>query len=165
MKSKFFVYIAVIYSSINLFAHTLINDTLVVRSILDENSLQHIPVDSVANFGNSNRVTFLSLSRLSIKTIPPILGELDGLYNLVISFNPELTKIPESIGQLKNLVFPDRQQLHLRSAGGAYPHQNGRCSTSHLFGHPAHLSPPGSVRVPTATGQVRNCPPMESKGD
>jgi len=78
-------------------------DSLVLRTILDVNGLESIPVDSVSLVSPGNgRIFSINLSNLGLVILPPEIGKFDSLYQLNLNDN-HLSDLPTEI---TNIFFP-----------------------------------------------------------
>lgn len=90
------------------------SDSLAVRTILDSNGLDTIPLEKVSRV-QSNRITVLRLNKLHLKTLPSIIGQLTALDTLHFEDNL-LETLPKTILQLNPVVFADGNKLcHVES--------------------------------------------------
>jgi hypothetical protein len=86
-------------------AQDLVQDTLAVRILLDQNGLTSTPVSRVITV-ESQRVTALRLSGLQLLSLPPQIGALSGLKYLTLTDNL-LDSLPDEVWDLSNLVELD----------------------------------------------------------
>ena len=98
---------AIAIGSIPVRAQDLVQDTLAVRILLDQNGLTATPVAQVAQIDPSvSRITALRLSGLKLTGLPPQISSLTALKYLVASDNL-LDSLPAAVWSLANLVELD----------------------------------------------------------
>jgi Leucine-rich repeat (LRR) protein len=86
-------------------AQDLVQDTLAVRILLDQNGLTSMPVSQVVTV-ESERVTALKLTGLQLLSLPPQIGVLDQLKYMTLTDNL-LDSLPDQLWDLANLVELD----------------------------------------------------------
>lgn len=85
----------------------LVQDTLAVRILLDQNGLMQTPVAQVAEVdAKASRISALRLAGLKLTSLPPQIGSLTGLKYLVLADNL-LDSLPAAIWDLASLVELD----------------------------------------------------------
>lgn len=114
--------------SISVKAQDLIQDTLAVRILLDQNGLTDTPVSGVATVA-AQRVTGLRLSGLELLRLPPEIGSLSALKYLTLSDNL-LDSLPAEIWDLSALVELDLGGNRI----GSLDHGIGRLGNLLLLG-------------------------------
>ncbi len=87
-------------------AQSLALDTLAVRVLLDENSLDTLPVSAVATIDASQRIVSLDLSGRKIVKLTSEIGSITNLKSLVLS-NNLIDSLPAEIWNLGQLVSLD----------------------------------------------------------
>lgn len=85
----------------------LVQDTLAVRILLDQNGLTQTPVAQVAEIdANESRISALRLAGLKLTSLPAQIGSLSGLKYMVLTDNL-LDSLPAAIWDLASLVELD----------------------------------------------------------
>ena len=96
---------AALFASVPASAQDLVQDTLAIRIVLDQNGLTNVPVSQVATV-ESQRVTALDLSKRQLVALPREIGSLSALKSLTLADNL-LDALPDTVWSLSNLVALD----------------------------------------------------------
>lgn len=98
-------------------------DTVVVRHILDINGLINTSVDDVVHKGKVGRVVDLNLANMSVKIIPPVIGELR-LRKLRLQ-NNRIDSLPDEIGlilSMHHLILQSNELVYIPDSFGNLSH-------------------------------------------
>ena len=89
-------------------------DSTIVKNLLHQNGLGAHTVSSLTDTAPGGRVQAIDLRYSGIHTIPPEIGSLSALKELIL-FNNTLSTLPPEIGRLTKLVYLDLNKNHIES--------------------------------------------------
>ncbi len=130
------------------FSQNYTEDSLAVRTILDNNGLSSLSVEEVSGKGVENRIDTLALETKGLTTLQKEIGTLTALQKLYLKEN-SLTDLPDEFGNLTELIYCDLQSNQLASL----PSTIGNCAKLTYF----YLQTNKLTALPDEIGTLQEC--------